>query len=196
MLRPLPAHIHHRGSQIPCLSSPLCVSLTEVSSVSSRGAGGSYPDGMRQSGPKGSLPTNASHGPSLGLRFPPLPSVLRGVDVSSPEHGGVGRIHAHNKMRDTLERGLGGGDTWKGHFRGHPAGEKPRIETCVPATIQSLGHTFNYRSATCNEHPWVIITGSIFNILRGGHGAVHSVLLSGSQALAVFRFQTHCQLLH
>lgn len=133
--------------------------------------------------------------PSLGVRFPPLSSVLEEVGVSSPEPGGMGRIHPHSKMKDTLERGLGGGDMWKGHFRGHPAGEKPRIETCILATIQSLGRTFNYRSATCNEHPWVIITGSIFNILRGGHELVHSVLLSGSQALAVFRFQAHCQLL-
>ena len=48
---PLP-HVHHSDSQVPCLSSPSSVSFTEVSSVSSHGAGGSYPDGIRQSGPK------------------------------------------------------------------------------------------------------------------------------------------------
>lgn len=99
--------------------------------MSSHDAGCSYPDGMRQSGPKGSLPTNASYGPSLRLRFPSLPPALGEVGISSPEHGGVGGIHPHSKMRGTLERGLGGGDMWKGHFRGHPAGEKPRIETCI-----------------------------------------------------------------
>lgn len=146
-------------------------------------------------GQKALCPQMPPEDPRLGLRVPPLPSVLGEVGVSCPEQGGVGRLHPHSKMRDTLERGLGGGDMWKGHFRGHPAGEKPRIETCIPATIQSLGHTFNYRSATCNEHPWVIITGSIFNVPRGGHELVHSVLLSRSQAWAVFRCQTLCQLL-